>query len=339
MKNSELKISALDLATVKENRSLKQTFDEILESAQHIEDLGYERFWLAEHHNMASIASSATSVLIGFVANGTKKIRVGSGGIMLPNHSSLVIAEQFGTLESLFPARIDLGVGRAPGTDGLTAQALGRNPRNINEHFPQQIFELQNYFAADNSSAAVRAIPGEGQNIPIYILGSSTDSAYLASELGLPYAFAGHFAPEMMREAFYIYRENFQASEYLDKPYIIACVNGIAAESEDKARMLATTLYQAFLNIIRNDRKPFPAPSIDMDNIWSPMEKAAILQKLKYSFIGNPESIEKQIREFQDTFHVDELMITSHIFSQEAKLKSYAILKTVVNNLNHELVH
>jgi luciferase family oxidoreductase group 1 len=338
MKNTELKISVLDLATVKENRSLKQTFDEILESAQHIENLGYKRFWLAEHHNMASIASSATSVLIGYVANGTKKIRVGSGGIMLPNHSSLVIAEQFGTLESLFPGRIDLGIGRAPGTDGLTAQALGRNPANINQHFPRQIFELQNYFSEDNSKSAVRAIPGEGQNIPIYILGSSTDSAYLAAELGLPYAFAGHFAPEMMREAFYIYRENFQPSEYLDQPYIIACVNGIAAETEDEAKMLATTLYQAFFNIIRNDRKPFPAPSIDMDNIWSPMEKGAILQKLKYSFIGNPESIEQQIKEFQDTFHVDELMITSHIYSQDAKLRSYEILKSAVNNLNHELV-
>lgn len=334
MKNTPLKISTLDLATVKENRSLKQTFDEILKSAQHLEHLGYERFWLAEHHNMASIASSATSVLIGYVANGTKKIRVGSGGIMLPNHSSLVIAEQFGTLESLFPGRIDLGIGRAPGTDGLTAQALGRNPSNINQHFPRQIFELQTYFSADNSKSAVRAIPGEGQNIPIYILGSSTDSAYLAAELGLPYAFAGHFAPEMMREAFYIYSENFQPSEYLQQPYIIACVNGIAAETEDEAKILSTTLYQAFLNIIRNDRKPFPPPSKDMDKIWNPMEKAAILQKLKYSFIGNPKSIEQQIKEFQETFHVDELMITSHIYNQEAKLKSYEILKTAVNNFN-----
>lgn len=338
MKN-QLKLSVLDLATVKENRSLKQTFDEILESAQHIEELGFTRFWLAEHHNMASIASSATSVLIGYVANGTKKIRVGSGGIMLPNHSSLVIAEQFGTLESLYPGRIDLGVGRAPGTDGITAQALGRNPRMINEHFPQQIFQLQNFFSKDNATAAVRAIPGEGLDIPIYILGSSTDSAYLAAEMGLPYAFAGHFAPEMMREAFYIYRENFTPSEYLDKPYIIACANGIAAETEDEAKLLATTLYQAFINIIRNDRKPFPAPSQDMDAIWNPMEKAGILQKLKYSFIGDAENVEKQIAEFQDTFHVDELMITSHIHNQEAKLKSYGILKNAVNNLNKELVH
>lgn len=333
MKN-DLKISVLDLATVKENRSIKNTFEEILETAQQVEELGYERFWLAEHHNMASIASSATSVLIGYVAGGTTTLRVGSGGIMLPNHSSLVIAEQFGTLESLYPGRIDLGIGRAPGTDGLTAQALGRNPSNINQHFPRQIFELQNYFAEDNSSAQVRAIPGEGQNVPLYILGSSTDSAYLAAELGLPYAFAGHFAPEMMREAFYIYRENFQKSEYLEKPYIIACVNGIAADTDEEAKVLATTLYQFFLNIIRNDRKPFPAPSQDMDEIWNPMEKAGILQKLKYSFIGNPEGIEQQIREFQDTFHVDELMITSHIYSQEAKLKSYGILKKAVDQLN-----
>lgn len=336
--NNALQLSVLDLATVKENRSIKQTFNEILESAQHVEDLGFTRFWLAEHHNMASIASSATSVLIGYVAGGTNKIKVGSGGVMLPNHSSLVIAEQFGTLESLYPGRIDLGIGRAPGTDGLTAHALGRDPRSINEKFPRQIFELQNYFSKDNSTSSVRAIPGEGLDIPIYILGSSTDSAYLAAELGLPYAFAGHFAPEMMREAFYIYRENFEPSDYLAEPYIIACANGIAADTNEEANMLATTLYQAFLNIIRNDRKPFPAPTQDMDEIWNPMEKAGILQKLKYSFIGNAETVEHQIKEFQDTFHVDELMINSHIHNQEAKLKSYGILKAAVNNLNHEFV-
>lgn len=333
MTNYNLKLSALDLATVKIDRSLKQTFEETLETAQHVEQLGYERFWLAEHHNMPSIASSATSVLIGFIANGTKTIRVGSGGVMLPNHSSLVVAEQFGTLESLSPNRIDLGVGRAPGTDGLTAQALGRNPRTINEHFPKQIIELQQYFSKENSSALVRAIPGEGQEIPIYILGSSTDSAYLAAELGLPYAFAGHFAPEMMEEAFYIYRRNFNPSKQLQKPYTIACVNGIAADTESEARALAATLYQGFLNIIRNDRKPFTEPVSDMDDLWSPMEKATILRKLRYSFIGDAAGIKKQIKEFQQIFQVDELMVNSNIYDQKAKLKSYKILKKAVESL------
>lgn len=329
-----LKISVLDLATVKDNRTLKETFNEILESAKLVEILGYERFWLAEHHNMASIASSATSVLIGFIAGGTTKIRVGSGGIMLPNHSSLAIAEQFGTLESLYPNRIDLGLGRAPGTDSATALALGRNAANINQNFPRQILELQRYFSKENASALVRAIPGEGQHIPLYILGSSTDSAYLAAELGLPYAFAGHFAPEMMRDAFYIYRENFNPSNYLSSPYVMACVNGIAAETEEEAKMLSSTLYQAFLNIIRNDRKPFQMPTLDLDEIWNPMEKAMILQKLKYSFIGNLESITRQIETFQESFNVDELIFTSHIYSQEAKLNSYRILKDAVDQIN-----
>ena len=284
-------ISVLDLAPVKQNKTIHDTFNDSLDLAKFVEKLNYKRFWLAEHHNMASIASSATSVLIGFIANGTEKIRVGSGGIMLPNHSSLVIAEQFGTLESLFPGRIDLGVGRAPGTDGLTAKALGRNPMIINEQFPRQIQELQQYFSLENFESLVRAIPGEGCDIPIYVLGSSTDSAWLAAEFGLPYAFAGHFAPEMMSFAFEIYRENYKPSEKFAEPYIIACANGIVAETDDEARKLVTTLYQAFVNIIRNDRKPYSPPIDDMDDVWNPMEKAGVLQKLRYSFIGSEETV------------------------------------------------
>ena len=332
MKN--LEISVLDLAPVKQNKTLNDTFNDSLSLAKTVEKLNYKRFWLAEHHNMASIASSATSVLIGFIANGTEKIRVGSGGIMLPNHSSLVIAEQFGTLESLFPGRIDLGVGRAPGTDGITAKALGRNPMNINQHFPQQIQELQRYFSVENSKSAVRAIPGEGCDIPIYILGSSTDSAWLAAKMGLPYAFAGHFAPDMMATAFEIYRTNYEPSEEFPKPYIIACVNGIAAETDEEAKKLATTLYQAFTNIIRDDRKPFSPPVEDIDDYWNSMEKAHVLRMLRYSFIGSPASLKNQISEFQSYFEVDELMITSHIYEHEAKLKSYEILRNVVDELN-----
>jgi len=331
MKNFE--ISVLDLAPVKQNKTIKDTFNDSLDLARFVEKLNYKRFWLAEHHNMASIASSATSVLIGYIANGTQKIKVGSGGIMLPNHSSLVIAEQFGTLESLFPGRIDLGVGRAPGTDGLTAKALGRNPENINQHFPKQIQELQRYFSIENANSLVRAIPGEGCEIPIYILGSSTDSAYLAAKMGLPYAFAGHFAPQMMESAFHIYRNNFQPSEQLSKPYIIACVNGIAAETDAKAEKLATTLYQAFTNLIRNDRKPYAPPIDDIDSYWNSMEKAHVKNMLHYSFIGGNETVKNKIAAFQNFFEVDELMITSHIYEHEARLKSYEIIRNVVDDL------
>ncbi|MBU4538680.1 MAG: LLM class flavin-dependent oxidoreductase [Weeksellaceae bacterium] len=329
----KFEISVLDLAPVKQNKTIHDTFNDSLGLAKFAEKLGYKRFWLAEHHNMASIASSATSVLIGFIANGTEKIRVGSGGIMLPNHSSLVIAEQFGTLESLFPGRIDLGVGRAPGTDGLTAKALGRNPMIINEQFPRQIKELQQYFSVENADSLVRAIPGEGCDIPIYVLGSSTDSAWLAAEMGLPYAFAGHFAPDMMSHAFNIYRENYTPSEKFPEPYIIACVNGIAAETDEEAKKLTTTLYQAFLNIIRNDRKPYSPPVDDMDDVWNPMEKAHVMKMLRYSFIGNEETIKAQLSSFQEAFQVDELMITAHIYDQEAKLRSYEIIRKAVNSL------
>lgn len=329
----KLEISVLDLAPVKQNKTINDTFKDSLALAQFAEQLHYKRFWLAEHHNMASIASSATSVLIGYIANGTQTIRVGSGGVMLPNHSSLVIAEQFGTLESLFPKRIDLGVGRAPGTDGITAKALGRNPMNINQHFPHQIQELQRYFSVENSKSAVRAIPGEGCDIPIYILGSSTDSAWLAAKMGLPYAFAGHFAPDMMAVAFEIYRTNYEPSEEFPQPYIIACVNGIAAATDEEAKKLSTTLYQAFINIIRDDRKPYSPPVDDIDNVWNPMEKAHVMKMLRYSFIGSENTIKTKIQEFQEMFNVDELMITSHIYEQEARLKSYAIIRKAVDSL------
>ena len=330
----KFEISVLDLAPVKQNKTIHDTFNDSLELARAVEKLDYKRFWLAEHHNISSIASSATSVLIGFIANGTDKIRVGSGGIMLPNHSSLVIAEQFGTLESLFPNRIDLGVGRAPGTDGVTAKALGRNPQNINQYFPQQIQELQKYFSIENSGSLVRAIPGEGCDIPIYILGSSTDSAWLAAEMGLPYAFAGHFAPQMMETAFEIYHQNYEPSKEFPTPYTIACVNGIAAETDVEATKLSTTLYQAFVNLIRNDRKPYAPPVDDMDEIWNQMEKMHVQNMLKYSFVGSEETVKSQMKEFQRRFQVNEMMITSPIYEQEARINSYAVIRKAVDELN-----
>ena len=325
----EFKLSTLDLAPIKEGSSVSEALAESLDLAKYVESLDYHRYWLAEHHNFEGIASSATSVLIGYIASGTKTMRIGSGGVMLPNHSSLVIAEQFGTLEALYPERIDLGVGRAPGTDGYTAKALGRNPMTINTQFPKQISELQTYFSSDNSSALVRAIPGEGSNIPIYMLGSSTDSAHLAAELGLPYAFAGHFAPEMMEMAFKIYHERFEPSAQLDKPYTIACVNGMAAESDQEAEKIASTLYLTFLGLIRNERRPYAKPVENMDAIWSAQEKSHLLQKLKYSFVGSKETVKTQLTEFQARFNVDEIMINSAIFDPQARKDSYRILQEV----------
>lgn len=333
MKN--FKLSVLDLAPIKEGASVSDALKESLELAQFTEELGYERYWLAEHHNFEGIASSATSVLIGYIASGTKKMRIGSGGVMLPNHSSLVIAEQFGTLEALYPGRIDLGLGRAPGTDGLTAKALGRNPMTINEQFPRQIGELQTYFSTENSYAAVRAIPGEGSDIPLFILGSSTDSAFLAAELGLPYAFAAHFAPDMMEMAFKIYHERFEPSEQCKSPYTIACVNGMAADTHQEAQKIASTLYMTFLSLIRNERRKYSQPVESMDGYWSPQERAHLLDKLRYSFIGDQKEVEEQMREFQIRFNVDEIMVNSAIYDTKARLHSYEIISNAQKALEN----
>lgn len=252
---------------------------------------------------------------------------------MLPNHSSLVIAEQFGTLETLYPGRIDLGVGRAPGTDGITAKALGRNPASINEQFPRQIQELQYFFSENQEDAPIRAVPGEGLNIPIYILGSSTDSAWLASEMGLPYAFAAHFAPDQMEMAFKIYHQNFRPSEYLAEPYTIACVNGIAADTDEQAQKLSNTLYMAFTNIVRDNRQPFGPPPENMDEIWSPMEKAYVQKMLRVSFIGSKETIAEELSNFQKRVMVDEIMITAHIYDHDARKHSYRIIKEAAESL------
>ncbi|WP_392437405.1 LLM class flavin-dependent oxidoreductase [Cruoricaptor ignavus] len=302
MKNFEL--SVLDLAPVKQGKTILNTFEDSLDLARTVESLGYKRFWLAEHHNMKSIASSATSVLIGYIAGGTEKIRVGSGGVMLPNHSSLVIAEQFGTLETLYPGRIDLGVQ-----------------------------ELQYFFSENQEDAPIRAVPGEGLNIPLYILGSSTDSAWLASELGLPYAFAAHFAPDQMEMAFKIYHQNFRPSEYLAEPYTIACVNGIAADTDEQAQKLSNTLYMAFTNIVRDNRQPFGPPPENMDEIWTPMEKAYVQKMLRVSFIGSKEKITEELSNFQKRVMVDEIMITAHIYDHEARKHSYKIIKEAAESL------
>ncbi len=320
-----LPISVLDLATVIEGKTPADTFKSSLDLAQHAEQWGYTRYWLAEHHNMISVASSATSVVIGHIAGGTKTIRVGSGGIMLPNHSPLVIAEQFGTLESLFPGRIDLGLGRAPGTDQLTAIAIRGDRFNAANNFPQDVQKLQTYFSAENSHSKVRAIPGEGLDIPIWILGSSTDSAHLAAAMGLPYAFASHFAPAQFLAAINLYRNNFKPSKYLQEPYVLSCVNVVAADTEAEANRLATSLYQMFRGIITGQRTLLPPPIDNMDEILSDYEAEQINQMLACTFVGTKQSIREDMQSFLDQTGIDEIMVTAHIFDHQAKLHSYQL--------------
>lgn len=323
---SKIPVSILDLAVITAGGSPALSFKRSVDLAQKAENLGYHRFWMAEHHNMDSVASSATSVLIGYIAANTSSIRVGSGGIMLPNHAPLVVAEQFGTLESLYPGRIDLGLGRAPGTDPLTAYALRRDEQSA-YRFPQSVSEIQTYFSAGNKGSKVRAIPGEGLDIPIWILGSSTDSARLAAAMGLPYAFASHFAPRQLHEAKSIYRHEFQPSEQLSEPYFMPCVNIILADSEEEADLLSTSAQKLFLGIITGDRSPLQPP--DPDFQMNPAAKAAMDQMTKYSFIGDPKKVTRQIIDFVNDTTADELMVVSHIFDHQARLKSYSLLKQI----------
>ncbi len=326
--------SVLDLATVIEGKTPADTFPNSLDLARNAERLGYTRYWLAEHHNMASVASSATSVLIGYIAGGTSRIRVGSGGIMLPNHAPLVVAEQFGTLASLYPNRIDLGLGRAPGTDQITARAIRGENFNAVHNFPQDIQRLQTFFSAENRTSSVRAIPGEGLDIPIWILGSSTDSARVAAAMGLPYAFASHFAPSYFLEAIELYRNNFQPSAHLDKPYVMACVNVVAADTDAEADRLATSLQQLFIGVLTGNRKLLQPPVDQMDGIWSLQEEYAVNQMLAYSFTGGPDKLRKKLNSFLLKTGVDEIMATSHIYDHRARIRSYEIFSEAVNEVN-----
>ena len=328
--------SVLDLATVIDGKKPADTFVNSLDLAREVERLGYTRFWLAEHHNMVSVASSATSVLIGYIAGGTSKIRVGSGGIMLPNHSPLIVAEQFGTLASLYPGRIDLGLGRAPGTDQVTSRAIRGENFNVVHNFPADIQKLQKYFSVENSKGSVRAIPGEGLDVPIWILGSSTDSAHLAASLGLPYSFASHFAPTHFLEAIEIYRRNFRPSAHLKEPYVMACVNVVAADTDAEANRLVTSLLQLFIGIITGNRKLLQPPVESMADLWTMPEEYGVNQMLTYSFIGGPDKIKTKIESFLNQTGVDEIMATSHIFDHQARLRSYQIFSEVINGINAE---
>jgi luciferase family oxidoreductase group 1 len=328
----DIPISVLDLSPIVAGGSPAQSLRNSLDLAQHAEKWGYKRYWLAEHHNMTGIASSATSVVIGYIAGGTSTIRVGSGGIMLPNHAPLVIAEQFGTLESLYPGRIDLGLGRAPGTDQATARALRRGLGSHGDDFPELVNELRAYLnpPVEPHAMPVRAIPGEGLNIPIWLLGSSDFSARLAGRLGLPFAFASHFSPEYTRPALELYRNSFQPSEVLDEPYAMVGVNVIAADTDEKARWLATSMQQQFLNLIRNRPGRLQPPVDNMDELWTDYEKAVIQQKLGASIIGSPETVREKLQRFLDETQADEIIIHAQIYDHQARLRSYEIVSQIV---------
>lgn len=321
--------SILDLAPIAEGSTATDSFRNSVELAQEAERLGYNRIWFAEHHGMAGIASAATAVVIGHVASATKHIRVGAGGVMLPNHAPLVIAEQFGTLNAMHPGRIDLGLGRAPGTDQLTARALRRDLNASAEQFPRDVQELQYYFQPAEPGQQLKAVPGEGQDVPIWLLGSSLFSAQLAAMLGLPFAFASHFAPELMEQAIALYRERFTPSRQLDKPYVMLTVNVFAAESDAEAKRLFTSMQIAFVNMLRDQRGMVQPPIDNIDDYWSPQEKAWVGEKLSRSFVGNAATVEAGLRKFVQQHRPDELMISGHFFDQQARLRSMRIAAAV----------
>jgi luciferase family oxidoreductase group 1 len=323
--------SVLDLAPVKDGGSIGETFRETLDLARHAEAWGYRRYWLAEHHNMPGIASAATAVLIGHVAGGTETIRVGSGGVMLPNHAPLVVAEQFGTLASLYPGRIDLGLGRAPGTDQRTAHALRRHLAAAGaDDFPRDVAELQSYFAPARPGQAVRAVPGAGLDVPIWLLGSSLFSAELAAARGLPFAFASHFAPDYLLQALEIYRSSFRPSEALAKPYAMAGVNVFAADTDAEARRQFTSLQRQFVNLRRGVPGLLQPPDDASEDEWSEMERAGVERMLACSVVGSAETVRRGLESFVEVTQADELMVTAQIFSHAARLRSFEIVAGVM---------
>lgn len=326
--------SILDVAPVSKGSTVAQTFERSLDLARTAEALGYERIWYAEHHNMLSIASSATAVLIGYVAGGTQEIRVGSGGIMLPNHSPLIVAEQFGTLALLYPGRIDLGLGRAPGTDPDTAYAIRPDRMSSVHNFPDEINRIQQYFSKDNATAKVRVPFAEGVDIPIYVLGSSTDSAWLAAQKGLPYAFASHFSTGQLLEALNIYYNEFRPSRYLQDPYAIACINVIAAGTDAEAEKISTSLLRMFLNVLSGKPDYIQEPvemTSDMRELW---DHPSVQQMLKYTFTGSKETVKKKTVEFLDLTRVNELMVVTNTFAHADRLRSYRIFSEIMREIN-----
>jgi luciferase family oxidoreductase group 1 len=325
--------SVLDLSPIIEGGSPSQAFRNTLDLAQHAERWGYHRFWLAEHHNMPGIASAATAVVIGHVAGGTRTIRVGSGGVMLPNHAPLLIAEQFGTLESLYPGRIDLGIGRAPGTDQTTARALRRDFSGTEDAFIRDVQELQAYLAAVQPGQPVRAVPGAGLNVPIWLLGSSLFSAQLAAALGMPFAFASHFAPDYLMQALEVYRRQFKPSEHLAKPYAMVGVSVVAAETDAEAARLATSLQQQWVSLRRGTPGRLQPPVDSMEGRWTPFEQAGIDHAMAYAAVGSPATVAARLTVLIDTTRADEVILTSQVYDHKARLRTFEIVAEVRNQL------
>ena len=317
-------LSILDLAPVCEGASPRQAFANMLDLAQHAEGWGYQRYWLAEHHNMPGIASAATSLLIGHVAGGTSRIRVGAGGIMLPNHSPLQVAEQFGTLASLYPGRIDLGLGRAPGTDHATARALRRYFDSA-EQFPQDVAELLHYFEPTQAGQSVQAVPGAGVEVPVWLLGSSLFSARLSAAMGLPFAFASHFAPDAMDEALALYRKEFRASARLQQPYAILALNVVASDSLEQSQRLFTTQQQSFVNLRRGRPGQIPPPIDDIEGFWEPHERAGVERALACTVLGDQAQVGEGMAAFVERHRPDELLLTANIFDHQARLRSFEL--------------
>jgi luciferase family oxidoreductase group 1 len=329
--SAQPRFSILDLAPVRLGGTIAEAYRNTLDLARHAEQWGFTRFWLAEHHNLPGIASAATAVLIGYVAGGTSTIRVGSGGVMLPNHASLVIAEQFGTLETLFPDRIDLGVGRAPGSDSVASRALRYN--TAEEDFPRQVVELLAYLGPAGPGQRLVAYPGAGTNVPVWLLGSTTYSAQLAAALGLPFAFASHFAPALLMQAIETYREEFKPSQYLEKPYVMAGVPLVAAESDSQAERLATSASQRGLKLIRGE-PIFVPPAVDrMDGLWSPGEKFNVESRMRVAVIGGPATVRRKLADFLQETNVDELMFVSDVYDHADRLHSFELAAEAMKSI------
>lgn len=333
MSDKQIPLSVLDLAPIIDGSCAKESFSHSLDLAHLAEKLGFHRYWLAEHHNMTGIASAATSVLIGYLAANTTTLHLGSGGVMLPNHSPLVIAEQFGTLNTLYPNRIDLGIGRAPGSDQQTMRALRRHMSNDIDNFPRDVAELVNWFDAIDPKPYVRPVPGYGEKIPVWLLGSSLYSAQLAAQMGLPFAFASHFAPDLLLQALHVYRENFKPSQRLEKPYAMVCINIIAADTIREAEFLFTSMQQAFVMLRRGNPSQLPPPVQDMTTVWSPAEEYGVHQALGMSLVGDKAKVRHGLASVLQQTQADEIMVNGQIFDHQARLYSFELAMQAMKEL------
>lgn len=331
---NKLKVSALNLVPIREGQDDSDALNDMIDLAQHLEQVGYERYWIAEHHNAPNLVSSATALLIQHTLEHTKTIKVGSGGIMLPNHAPLIVAEQFGTMATLFPNRVDLGLGRAPGTDMMTASALRRDQHNGVYQFPDEVDQLQQYFGPANQQSYVRAYPAVNKQVPLYILGSSTDSAHVAARRGLPYVFAGHFAPQQMKEAIQIYKELFEPSEVLSEPYVIIGLNVIVADTDEEAEYLASSMAQVMVSITRGKMQPVQPPTDKLDQVLTPRELEMAKQRINTSMIGSESTVKQKIKDFIDYYgDIDEIMGVSYIYDQQKQHESYQKFKHIIDTL------